>query len=121
MRLYMHHGRLDPNGGATDEDGNEIDDWGFTGPDLPNVEGMHVTYTKMRLFFVDEAAKAYAKALTGWDDGHGDNDLFVPQQSDCLKEFFGDWGIAAGVVQPGGTLPTIELSPLRGAAWDTER
>jgi hypothetical protein len=129
MRLYMHHGRLDPDGGATDEDGNEVDDWGFTGPDLPDAIGFHITYGEMRVFFKNAYAKSLAKSLTGWEDGHGDDDLTVPMCENCIcrfnavrqrREYFGDWGLDDQPVRPA-----VEQAPcprpVRGAAWDTER
>ncbi len=141
--LYMHHGRLDPSTGGTDEEGNEVDDWGFEGPNLVGVIGTHVTYGELRVFFGDATAARVAKALTGWADGNGDEDLCVnfSEDNSCLRrfnaargrdEFFGDWGLAMSMrhmtaraeseAHAQNALRTasniaVEHVPLSGAAW----
>lgn len=98
----MFHGRLSYAGGATDEEGKELDDWGFTGPELLDVVGFHVTYGDMRVYFKNQAARDRAKEQTGWDFGFDEKDLDVPfpKSGDCLRiwnkareryEYFGDW------------------------------
>lgn len=113
LDLYLHHGRLDPNTGGTDEEGNVLDDWGFDGPRLTGVIGTHRTYDNMmNVFFVNEEAMATAKALTGWEEWD-DNALRLRRVDGCTAihnaarnrdEFFGDWGLIV-------TSPRPEASP----------
>lgn len=59
MRLLLIHGRFDPE--------EQMEDWGFSGPDIDGVEALHVTYQQtFVLHFEDAAAAKKAHALTGW-------------------------------------------------------
>jgi hypothetical protein len=100
--LIIVHGRLDPYGPATDLEGNEIEDWGFDGPRLEGVCGISFTYNTFSLTFVDEESYKRAKALAGWKDGVGGQDLEMEFVGDCLQvwneergrhEYFGDWSL----------------------------
>jgi len=104
MNLYIYHGRLAPNGGATDIEGNEVDDWGFEGPTLENCVGFHTTYFNeghFNVYFADEVARKAAQAKTGWKDWD-ETALTVEMEDGCLRlfnserqrtEYFGDWGM----------------------------
>lgn len=106
MDFYMHHGRLNPDGGGSDEEGKEIDDWGFEGPRLKDCIGFHCTYGAdghFNVFFKDANAAETAQRLTGWSKWD-DNALTAEYFRDgsLLRiynrllgrvEFFGDWGI----------------------------
>lgn len=100
--LIIVHGRLDPNGGASDVEGNLIDDWGFDGPRLEGVIGISFTYNTYSLAFVDKAACDKALALTGWGYGVHEHTLEMRFEEDCLSiwnaerqrhEYFGDWSL----------------------------
>lgn len=105
MNFFLWHGRLDPRGPGSDLDGNKVEDWGFDGPTLSNVERLTMTYGKLFLHFKDEVSWERAKEQTGWDKGFHDSDLIVPlpardDVSDCIQiynrdrerfEYFGDW------------------------------
>lgn len=106
MDFYMLHGRLSAEGGPTDTDGVEIDDWGFDGPRLAGVNGFHCTYGidgYWNLFFTDPEAADAAAALTGWEKWEDnaltvafspDNDLVqIHNPTTDRAEYFGDWGI----------------------------
>lgn len=104
MNLYMHHGRLDPSGPGTDEDGNPVDDWGFEGPRFGGVIGFHCTYGfdgHFNIWFESIEACDAAQRVTGWNY-FDDCALTVAVEENCLRiwnrekqrhEYFGDWGI----------------------------
>ena len=59
MRLLLIHGRFDPD--------EQMEDWGFAGPDIEGVEALHVVYKQtFVLHFENAEAAAKAHALTGW-------------------------------------------------------
>lgn len=106
MDFYMYHGRLDPDGGPSDEDGNCIDNWGFEGPRLAGVTGFHCTYGvdgHWNLWFDKPTSADIAEALTGWDRWEDcaltvafstDNSLVsIFNTAKQRAEYFGDWGI----------------------------
>lgn len=102
MRLRIWHGRLDPDSGPTDILGNEVDDWGFEGPELDHVTGISYTYGNNFVHFLDEPACVLAQVLTGWSKAPHEHALVMQFQSDCLRlfngarqrhEFFGDWDL----------------------------
>lgn len=102
MKLFIYHGRLAPDTGATDVDGNDVDDWGFEGPELTGIKWQDFTYNNFYIGFRTEEDRERARKLTGWQDGvHGD-DLIVEfsDDRDLIRihnaernrdEFFGDW------------------------------
>lgn len=58
-RLLLIHGRHDPD--------QDMDDWGFNGPNIEGVEALHVTYGQtFVLHFQDAQSASKAQALTGW-------------------------------------------------------
>jgi len=75
-----------------------MDDWGFNGPDIEEIEAVHYTYGHGNVFFENEAAAERARKLTGWKyfDQNAlemrfcDHLLEItnPEQGHC---FFGDW------------------------------
>ncbi|HGF1398125.1 TPA: hypothetical protein ACF8SI_003108, partial [Legionella pneumophila] len=60
MKLRLYHGRNNPE--------QEMDDWGFEGAILNDVDGIIWTYGVPRIFFVTESALKKAKDLTGWEE-----------------------------------------------------
>lgn len=107
MKLMLVHGRLDPNTGGTDLDGNEVDDWGFEGPTIAGIKSIGGTYGEVCVHFHSERGYEKAKHATGWDDCvHEQGLLFdsLPDKdADCVsifnptrgrREYFGDWGLA---------------------------
>ena len=102
MRMFIMHGRLDPDTGGTDLEGKEVDDWGFEGPSIDGVVGISYTYNNFYLRFKDAESMQIAAALTGWEPGPMELALEMKFKSDCLElfniqrfrsEYFGDWGI----------------------------
>lgn len=93
MRLLLIHGRFDPE--------EQLDDWGFSGPDLDDVEALHVTYQQtFVLHFKNSASASKAHALTGWpyfdQDAleltfHDDMLKVVPIASDGPIAYYGDY------------------------------
>jgi hypothetical protein len=93
MRLLLSHGRFDPD--------EQLEEWGFNGPDLDGVEALHVTYqTTFVLHFKDAAAAQKAQALTGWPyfdcDAlelafHDDMLKVCPIASDGPIAYYGDY------------------------------
>jgi hypothetical protein len=104
VNLYIYHGRLSPNGGATDVEGNEVDDWGFEGPTLKGCVGFHSAYFNeghFTVYFESEEARRVAEAITGWKPWD-ETGLTVVVNDGCLHlfnakrqryEYFGDWGL----------------------------
>lgn len=92
-RLRLIHGRRDPN--------QEMDDWGFDGPDIDHVEWLHVTYNAtFNLGFATEEAARAAQELTGWESWD-ENCLAIPFIEGLvhvpkLGAYFGDWEIQIG-------------------------
>jgi hypothetical protein len=100
--LYLLHSRT-----RLDED---LEDWGFQGPRLQEVDGIHVTYGNINIHFASEAAMLAAQQLTGWDR-FGDTALSLCMAEDCVDVrgfsghdnhknpltgatvYFGDWGL----------------------------
>jgi len=93
LRLLLIHGRHDPD--------EQLDGWGFSGPDIDGVEALHVTYQQtFVLHFEDRASAAKAQALTGWrewDDQalemsfHDDMLKVCPIASDGPIAYYGDY------------------------------
>ena len=100
--IQITHGRLNPRGGATDVEGNDVDDWGFDGPLLVKCTGVTWIYGELHFCFEDEPAARVAQLLTGWELGN-DVDQLTPEFSEgCIKlrnaererfEYFGDWDL----------------------------
>lgn len=92
LDLYMSHGRRDP--------AEEMPDWGFDGPRLSNVIGIHETYrTTLRVIFADAESAKQAQRATGWDSWDT-CELEAQIASDMLacdhrgdRAYFGDWGL----------------------------
>ena len=105
MILHLYNGRLRYDGPRTDVDGNEVDDWGFEGPQIPGVKGVVWTYGNIAFLFEDEGAYKNAKRVTRWPDApfhhslqlHVDADVIRTFNPDRVRfEFFGDWSLAQG-------------------------
>lgn len=105
MMLHLYHGRTKASGGATDVDGNPIEDWGFDGPALLGVKALSCTYGVHYVHFQSKAAHAVAKEQTGWKDGVFEESLEMRFRGDCVSirnkarnrlEYFGDWSLAEG-------------------------
>ncbi|MBD2745903.1 hypothetical protein IC232_04240 [Microvirga sp. BT688] len=102
QELYLLHGRT-----RLEED---MEDWGFNGPRLQGVDGIHVTYGNINVHFAGDAYLLAAQQLTGWDR-FGDTALTVRMAEDCVEVrgfnghdndntpltdatvYFGDWGL----------------------------
>lgn len=116
MDFYMYHGRTDPEGPPQqrivyDDFGNrieyrDVDDWGFEGPRLKGVVGIHCTYGVQghwNLYFESNSAANAARLLTGWrmwDDNaltvafNDDNSMVkIRAAGEDMDHYFGDWGI----------------------------
>ncbi len=105
MKLKLYNGRTKAYGPATDVDGNDIDDWGFEGPVLENVEFVTVTYMDtFRVKFTSVIAANLAKAQTGWQTFSDDDELEMELTGDVVSifslerdrhDYFGDWSVDA--------------------------
>jgi hypothetical protein len=91
FELYLKHGRE-----SVEQD---MEDWGFDGPRLTGVIGLHQTYdTNVRIVFENRAAMLRAKEATGWLEWD-DNSLELARCEDLVmtyvphKRYFGDWGL----------------------------
>ncbi|MBR1173877.1 hypothetical protein JQ617_07920 [Bradyrhizobium sp. KB893862 SZCCT0404] len=92
FELYLIHGRNNPE--------QSMDNWGFDGPRLQGVTGLHQTYgNAARVVFADDAAMEAARALTGWDvwdecqlEMRWHDDMVVTNTTDG-PSYYGDWGI----------------------------
>lgn len=102
MRLHLYHGRTDPRGGATDIEGNPVDDWGFDGPQLAGVKLLVWTYGNLEFVFKNEEACRAAAEKTQWPDGVREHSLTPQFADDCISaysaergryEYFGDWSL----------------------------
>jgi hypothetical protein len=92
LDLYLQHGRHSPE--------ESPQDWGFDGPRLKGVKGIHQTYgNAINVFFVDRSTMLLAKALTGCDEWvsdalvmrwHGD---LVHVNDESGPNYYGDWGL----------------------------
>lgn len=92
FELYLSHGRKDIE--------QAMDDWGFDGPRLQGVTGLHQTYgDNQRVVFESVEACKAAQALTGWESWD-DDQLTMRWEQDLVRtdsadgaSFFGDWGL----------------------------
>lgn len=94
FELYLSHGRNDP--------AENLDDWGFEGPRLSGVVGIHETYrSTLRVIFASPAAADEAANATGWEKWDA-NELAMPFEDDLVRcgeggagalVYFGDWGL----------------------------
>ncbi len=107
MNLALYHGRLHPDQGGTDSDGNPSDDWGFVGPVLFGVRALDFTYGSFQVVYEDNElgamACAAAHVITGWRPGTHSHSLeiyFEGAGYELIKiwnaerarhEYFGDW------------------------------
>jgi hypothetical protein len=92
--LYLHHGRDDP---AAD-----MDEFGYEGPRLSGVVGIHETYsTHLHVIFSSPKAADEAEAATGWERWDTDR-LCAPLIDGLVRcgtggagalSYFGDWGL----------------------------
>lgn len=98
MKLLLMHGRTGRDK-PTDVDGNEVDDWGFDGPDIEGIKAVHYTYGNPVVWFDTEEAAEAAHRLTRWK--HWDKaalemafceDLVETFNTERGRtEYFGDW------------------------------
>lgn len=92
FELYLTHGRHDS--------AQDMDDWGFDGPRLQNVVGLHQTYSDdIKVVFKDRDSMLAAQRLTDWEE-YDDRQLAMPRYDDMVlvryegkQVFFGDWGL----------------------------
>lgn len=92
LDLYLQHGRRSPE--------DNLEDWGFDGPRLPNVVGIHETYRcTLRILFADAESAKHAQRATGWQLWD-DCELEATIADDMLscdyrgsRAYFGDWGL----------------------------
>jgi len=107
MKLHLYHGRLDPDGPATDAEGNVTDDWGFEGPELRGITAIDFTYGNWMPLFKTHNQAVIAKAATGWDGGNMEYSLTIrtSDRGDLIKvwnaerqrhEYFGDFMLEEG-------------------------
>lgn len=86
MRLFLYHGRDTPD--------EELQDWGFDGPELFGISFYIVTYfTHIRFGFKDRESFERAKELTGWEVWD-DLQLLMKTHNDLVEangKFYGDW------------------------------
>jgi hypothetical protein len=92
MKLVLFHGRHTPD--------EHLEDWGFNGPVLEDVEYLHSTYMITFIIgFTSKEAAARAEALTGWEqwDGCGvleitfHDGMLVAKDEDGNPAYYGDW------------------------------
>lgn len=84
MKLRLSHGRLDPN--------ENMQDIGFTGTIIENIECLCVIYSNPVLHFKTEVDLLAAQKITGWDTCC--NGLEMNQYDDMIRTiegYFGDW------------------------------
>lgn len=97
LRLLLIHGRFDPD--------EQLEEWGFNGPDIEGIEALHSTYETHRVVrFKDRAAAQRAHALTAWE-WWDENALLMQFHDDMLKTtcisadgpamYFGDFELQA--------------------------
>lgn len=93
MKLVLLHGRNDP--------AQDMEDWGFNGPVLQNVDYFHNTYNStITIGFKSNADADMAHGLTGWklwDDKVLElmfkDDMVAIKPEGGELAFFGDWEI----------------------------
>jgi hypothetical protein len=120
QELYLLHGRtrLDEN----------LDDWGFDGPRLQGVEGIHGTYGNINIHFATEEDLIAAQQLTGWEK-FGDNALTLRMAEDCVEVrgfdghdndkspltgatvYFGDWGLMTPKADQASLVEGVQPAP----------
>lgn len=84
MKIRLYHGRNNPE--------QEMDDWGFEGPILNDVDGIVWTYGMARVFFTNDSALEKAKELTGWElIGDALEMCNYDNLIETKEGFFGDW------------------------------
>ena len=105
MILHLYNGRLMYDGPRTDVDGNETEDWGFEGPEIPGVKSIVWTYGNLAFLFESPEAYKHAKHVTRWPDAPFTDSLQLQVDADVIRtfnpdrvryEFFGDWSLAQG-------------------------
>jgi hypothetical protein len=111
LTLHLFNGRINIDGSnpgldRTTADGTLIDDWGFDGPKLEGVIGVHSIYGNIQFVFDNDVNLAIAARATGWKIGN-DEDMLEMQvdedRGDLVKilspegreEFFGDWDLTS--------------------------
>lgn len=95
MKMKLYHGRNDP--------AESLDNWGFDGPTLIDIEYMHWTYNAtLTLGFKTEAAAKDAQTLTGWKFWD-ETTLEIEQHDDMIRtigrngsphSYYGDYEIS---------------------------
>lgn len=92
MYLQLYHGRLTPH--------EKLDDWGFHGPILNDVEWLAVAYmTTFRVKFKTEEAFEHAKQKTGWPQGDylvleiPTHAALVSTVEEGITKYYGDWSL----------------------------
>lgn len=85
MKLRVFHGRQTPC--------EDLDDWGFEGPTIENVNSITGTYGEMYVHFDNEEQLNIAHKQTGWEN-FGNYALVVRFFEDLVHTidgFYGDW------------------------------
>lgn len=88
MRFILFHGRHNKD--------DKLNDWGFDGPTLRNIDYIRSTYSNMTVIFYDREACDKAKKQTGWKEGSFENSLEVSNAGELIQTkegFFGDYTI----------------------------
>ena len=87
MILKLFHGRRTKN--------EELDGWGFAGPELKDVQWFHTTYgSDLKMSFKSLEARDAAIEATGWKYWRDDLDIQIPLVEDMIQTkdgYFGDW------------------------------
>ena len=86
MKMLLIHGRE-----SLEQD---MEDWGYSGETLFNIDCVHFTYGEMIVWFKTLEACEIAQKQTGWTLGHSGSALIMQFEGDCLKTiegFFGDY------------------------------
>jgi hypothetical protein len=110
MRMILLHGRTDP--------GQTMDDWGFNGPVLDNVEYAHWTYGHLTVGFLTDEDAEFARHKTGWEI-FDEKVLSVSQGDDFIsistsageRHYFGDFEFQDADDPPPQALQALTIPP----------
>lgn len=100
LTMTLFHGRSPADARELDPE-NARGGWGFDGPVLVGVIGLHATYgiSTVRIEFIDEAHTEAARAATGWEVWD-ENQLLVAWHEDLIRTceadgfaYYGDWSL----------------------------
>lgn len=85
--------------GSYDSERHDMNDWGFNGPTIKDIEAIHSTYGNEVIYFTSSEAAEIAHRETGWEfwDAHAlepqfEDGLLVLKPTDGSPTmYFGDW------------------------------